>query len=317
MLFRKSLMALFLISLAITSCKKNSSEDTTDDSDSTYSIASQALSEGSSHASATEGGSVANLVSGPLSENLLSLGTEVKNLDLDSQNYIDPQDRITQKATACSYATARSCASGTGTIAWNGCSVGAATMTGGWTETWPSNAACTVSFLGNNNVVERSSTGSTLNLPLGASITVDTSGGTAYDGTVFTAGSVITNRKKTSRKGASVFDYYVVPAITVSGALKNSSSNGLTGNRTMSGSVTIYHNLAKYTATNAFAAVTWGDSTCCYPTSGTITSSFSGTGAPATSGVMTFTSTCGEATFIATTGSTAGATESVTLDSCQ
>jgi hypothetical protein len=73
--------------------------------------------------------------------------------------------------------------------------------------------------------------------------------------------------------------------------------------------VTLYHNLAKYTATNSFNSVTWSSSTCCYPTSGSVTTTF--TGAKSGTGTMTFTSTCGAATYVDSTGSS-----NVTLTQC-
>lgn len=47
-----------------------------------------------------------------------------------------------------------------------------------------------------------------------------------------TTGSAI-HRTGISRKGITYFDYYMVPSLTVSGSLKNSSSNLLTSNRTI------------------------------------------------------------------------------------
>jgi hypothetical protein len=95
------------------------------------------------------------------------------------------------------------------------------------------------------------------------------------------------------------------------------TSSGLTttgtragGDRVISsGTVTLYHNLAKYTATNSFNSVTWGSSTCCYPTSGSVTTTFTGT--KSGTGTMTFTSTCGAATYVDSTGSS-----NVTLTQC-
>jgi hypothetical protein len=340
MSFTKIILLAVVTAGLIVSCNKKADDgtDTSDDSDSLYSISEQAFSEASSHASSSEGGSVGTNM---ISDEIELMSSELQELNNDPNNYINPQDRLTQAATACSYATARTCSGTTGTIAWNNCTIGTiATMTGGWTETWSNTADCANSYLSLNGVspeyVERSSTASTITFPLGKKVVTDTNGGTAYDNTtVFVSGKVKTTRTfattrsiamsptnsavhkvMTSRRGVTLFDYFVQPNITVTGSLKNSTANGITGSRTMTGTVTIYHNLAKYTATNTFSAVTWGSSSCCYPTSGTISSTYTGTNKPADSGVMTFSTTCGTASFASTKDGTT-TTTSVTLENCQ
>lgn len=333
-----NLKKLFLFAIIsgslIIACSKKSSDDTTDDADSAASIAEQAFSEASSHASATEGGSVST---SSISEQMELMSNELQQIN-DSQQ---KEETIAAVSNACSYATKRTCSGTTGTIDWNNCTISVngvtvGTMTGGWTETWSNSSDCTNSYLAASGTVTRTSTGSTLTFPVGRKIVTDTSGGTAYDGTVLASGGVKTTRAAsgsgrtiamyptnsavhkvaTSRRGASLFDYYVQPNISVTGALKNTTANGLGTSRTMSGTVTIYHNLVKYTATNTFNSVVWGDSTCCYPTSGTVTATYSGTNKPADSSTMTFSTTCGSATFASTSGSSTTST-SVTLENCQ
>lgn len=339
MSFTKIILLAVVTAGLIVSCNKKTDDgtDTSDDSDSLYSISEQAFSEASSHASSSEGGSVSTNM---ISDEIELMSSELQELNNDPNNYINPQDRLTQAAAACSYATARTCSGTTGTIAWNSCTIGTiATMTGGWTETWSNASDCTNSYLTVNGSspesVERSSTASTITFPLGKKIVTDTAGGTAHDSTVFVSGKVKTTRTNsttrsiamnptnsavhkvmTSRRGVSLFDYFVQPNIIVTGSLRNTTTNGMTGNRAMTGTVTIYHNLAKYTATNTFSAVTWGSSSCCYPTSGTISSTYTGTNKPADSGVMTFSTTCGTASFSSTKDGTTTAT-SVTLENCQ
>lgn len=337
MSFRKMFLFAVISGSLIIACSKKSSDDTTDDSDSAASIAEQAFSEASSHASATEGGSVSTST---ISEQMELMSTELQQIN-DSQQ---KEEYIAAVTNGCSFASGsskRTCSGTTGTIDWNSCTItvnGATvgTMTGGWSETWSNSADCTNSYLAASGSVTRTSTGSTLTFPIGRKVVTDTSGGTAYDGTVLASGGVKTTRAAsgsgrtivmnptnsavhkvaTSRRGASLFDYYVQPNISVTGALKNTSANQLSGSRTMTGTVTIYHNLAKYTATNTFNSVVWGDSTCCYPTSGTITATYSGTNKPTDSSTMTFSTTCGSATFASTSGSST-TTTSVTLENCQ
>jgi hypothetical protein len=82
--------------------------------------------------------------------------------------------------------------------------------------------------------------------------------------------------------------------------------------RTVSGSLTVQHNLAKYDATVTFNNASFGDGACCFPTSGSVTTTFlSGTDKGRTES-LSFSPICGEATL--TTAS--GATRSYTLMHC-
>lgn len=339
---RWKILLIAALTVAFTvSCKKNS-EDTSEEGDGTEKVATEALSEASSHATASEGGSsaIASQITAQMDvmEEELRFAKDI-SATMNPQGYISPDDQVHQLAGACKYSS-RSCSAGTGTVNWDSCSISGAntsiTMTGGWTETWSDVGDCTLGYLsGIGNTVKRSSTGSVINFAGGATISTDTAGGTAWDGTVFSAGKVITTRGSTTnrsiamdpvntsaihkvfkgRRGSTLFDYYTVPALTVSGSKSNGTTNGLgssSANRALTGTVTIYHNLAKYNATNTFTAVTWADATCCYPTSGTISTTFTGTGAPS-SMLTTFTSSCGQAT-LAVTG---GSTTTITLTSCQ
>jgi hypothetical protein len=338
---------LFLTALSIAvivSCKKNS-EDTSEEGDDTTNVSIQSLSEASSHATATEGGTSAistQIINSQLE--ILEEETQAAKKFLSSsestnaQGYISPQDRVSQLATACKYSS-RTCSSGTGTIDWNGCTItsthGTIAMTGGWTETWTDPGSCVLGYLASGTSVTRSSTGSVVNFAGGATITTDTAGGTAYDGTVFASGGVLSTRASgvnrtiamtanaaihkvfKGRRGTTLFDYYTVPSLTISGTKTNGTTNGLgtsSSNRALSGTVTLYHNLAKYTATNTFTSVSWTDANCCFPTSGAITTSFTGTGAPTGPVTLTFGSTCGSATYTTPTD-TIGTT--VALTNCQ
>ncbi|MCK6597427.1 MAG: hypothetical protein L6Q37_03620, partial [Bdellovibrionaceae bacterium] len=204
---------------------------------------------------------------------------------------------------------------------------------GGWNEDWTSASECQHSYLSDGGSVVRSATRSAITYTLGRKTITDTTGGTAYDGTVFTSGGIRTTRASgnrsvsmttgsaihrtgISRKGITYFDYYMVPSLTVSGSLKNSSSNLLTSNRTIGGSLTVYHNLLKYTATSQFNSVVWTDSSCCYPTSGNIAFTFTGANKPANSATMAFSSSCGTATLTTVTDS-GSFTSSMTLESCE
>ena len=228
--------------------------------------------------------------------------------------------------SSCLFSSVRSaCSSGVDTLTWNGCSVGIlATLSGSWVETWSSNPTCDLTS--NGNTVTRTSTGQTLSLYSGAYFTMNTTAHTAYDGTsIPNTGVVVTmtntgtsartvnitglRKKFTGKYGGVLFDHSMVTPtpLTVVGTRA-------LGTRAVSGSVTVYHNLAKYIADQTFSAVTWGSPTCCYPTSGTIAATLTGsvTGTRSLNFAPGAT-TCGTATFTDTDSST----KSVVLTMCE
>jgi hypothetical protein len=96
--------------------------------------------------------------------------------------------------------------------------------------------------------------------------------------------------------------------ITSSGLTVTGSETG----RVVTGSVTVQHNIAKYVATVTFNSAGYGDPLCCFPTSGSVTATFSGGSDSGKSETLAFSAACAEATL--TTAS--GTTESVTLQHC-
>ncbi len=222
-------------------------------------------------------------------------------------------------SSSCSVTTATTCVGNTATVAWAGCTIdgGRATLSGGWTEVF--SAGGCVRPLGNGLSVTRTTTGETLTHANGATRTTDTNGGTAWDGTVIPSSGVTTSRTGVTRtivingvhklkkgpKGTTWFDHFITSTgMTVTGARS-------TNNRAISGTLTLYHNRAKFTAVNTFNAVTYGDSTCCYPTSGNISSNHTA-GSKSGTSTLTFTNTCGDANFVDTDGTAS----TVTLDQC-
>ena len=87
---------------------------------------------------------------------------------------------------------------------------------------------------------------------------------------------------------------------------------GFGANRALSGgTITVQHNLAKYTATVSISSLSWGLAGCCHPTSGTFTTTYSGSAAGQET--LTFSnSSCGAATLV----STAGVTSAIALGHC-
>lgn len=313
----KPIIIAVVITGLVMSCKK-SSEDTSEDSASTGDILVQALAEGGAHASSTEGGSAA--IASKVSLNEMNVLEEEIQFAKNSAGFISHADQVNQLATACKFST-RVCSSNTGTIDWNSCTISGPkavlTMSGGWTETWTNTGDCTNGYLSLLESVTRRSTSSVISFPGGSTLTTDTQGGSAWDGTVFTAGGIIITRAQAQvrniavspansaihkvlkgRRGTTLFDYYSVPSLTVSGTRTNGSGSGLGSsgsNRALNGTVTVYHNLAQYNATNTFSAVTWSDATCCFPTSGSISTTFTGAGAPTGPVTLTFSTNCGVA----------------------
>ena len=132
-------------------------------------------------------------------------------------------------------------------------------------------------------------------------------GGCATGATLVINGSHITGTQ-TPAGGASqvLWDH------TVSTAGSGLTITGDGTSRVVSGSVTVQHNLAKFTSTTTFNAVGYGEAGCCFPTAGSVTTSFAGGPLAGKSETLAFSNICGEET-LTTAG---GQTESITLLHC-
>ncbi|MBC7369992.1 MAG: hypothetical protein H7326_00400 [Bdellovibrionaceae bacterium] len=244
------------------------------------------MSEAGGQATASEGASTPGLMS-----------VDDLTEDFQSMDYVDPQSISPQ--AACSFGAARSvCASNVSTIDWGGCNVGLAKLTGGWTETW--------------------SAGFCANGATPSALTTSTAAHTTYDSTSIPATGITTSMSGVTRtvvvngirrvlvgpRGRSWFDHSITSAgLTVTGTRAG-------GNRVVSGTSTMFHNLAQYKAVHTFNSVTWGSSACCYPTSGSVSSTLTGTRAGNVS--LTFSATCGQATFVDMTA----ASSTIALSQC-
>ncbi len=238
-----------------------------------------------------------------------------------------------QMFSTCSFATARSsCTAGLDTINWAGCSATSlSSLTGGWTELWAPAGRCSGAAMTTTaDSVTRKSAGQTLALYSGANMTLDTAAHTAWDGTsipntgiIVTLTSTGTNNRTIAinglRKrfygpyGKEWFDHSLVSPTSGPTMLTVTGSRAAT-NRTVSGEMTVYHNLAKFIATHTFNAVVWGSTTCCYPTQGTITTVL--TGSVTGTRTLDFTAgavNCGAATFTDTNA----ATSTIYLTMCE
>jgi hypothetical protein len=301
-------LIFILISLAI-SCSKSSTPTTSETviADTTSNVSQSAVSAANSSATSTEGGAVGFI-------------QDQNNEANFSSDYIDPSDSIAPFSSACTLTASSTCSGSTATIAWASCTVngGNGTMTGGWTEVF-SSGAC-VRPLGAGLTITRTSTGSTITHANGSYTTTDTNGGTAWDGSVVpSTGETITmsnpsgtrtivnngiHKIRKSAKGITLFDHLITSTgMTITGTRAGN-------NRVITGTQKLYHNIAKFTATNTFNSVTYSDATCCFPTSGSISSVLTGSKTGTIS--MAFSTTCGTASFTDTTGTVTA----TTLDHC-
>jgi hypothetical protein len=228
---------------------------------------------------------------------------------------------------ACTYTNARStCTGAVSAINWNGCTltVGngySVSFTGGWTNTYDSSATCSTAQSGSvptGHSVTRTMNSFVVRIPGGSTVTNDTSAHQNYLGATLPGTGITTtvsggtrtividgmHRVLKSATGTPWFDHSLKSSgLTVSGARSSQ-------NRIVNGTTTLYHNLAKFTATSTLNSVTWGSSTCCYPTSGSVSTTFTGS----VTGTTTMTyGACGSATFVDTTG----ASSSVSLKLCE
>jgi hypothetical protein len=74
--------------------------------------------------------------------------------------------------------------------------------------------------------------------------------------------------------------------------------------RVLSGTVRVQANIARYTASATFDAVTFGQAGCCFPTSGTVTTTIQGGASDGRTETLTFGGACGEASLTRTSGET-------------
>jgi hypothetical protein len=87
---------------------------------------------------------------------------------------------------------------------------------------------------------------------------------------------------------------------------------GVGSSRVVSGTVVVEHNLARFTATVTFNSVGYGQPACCFPTSGSVSATFSKGPDAGKTESLSFSDVCGEATLTKANG----ATESLTLAHC-
>jgi hypothetical protein len=89
---------------------------------------------------------------------------------------------------------------------------------------------------------------------------------------------------------------------TLSTAGSGLTVSGAGAARTVNGALTVQHNILQYTAVATFSNVGYGDVDCCFPTTGTVTSTFSNGPNQGKNETLSFSSVCGEATLATATG---------------
>ena len=182
---RKFLFTLAATALVAGCSNSSSTSSTSDGTDAASNISESAMSEAGAQSSATEGAT---------SPSLMSLGGF--DDELQSMDFLDPKDANVHAESACRFSTARSsCSSDVDTINWNGCTVGLATITGSWTETW-SSGACPGPLANSESVTRTSPSGEIVNFATGFTLTTSTAAHTAYDGTSIPSSILVMPRGK-------------------------------------------------------------------------------------------------------------------------
>ena len=139
----------------------------------------------------------------------------------------------------------------------------------------------------------------------GVVITCGTGGCATGNGTLAINGSHLFGTVTLSGFAIKIWDHTVS---TPAGPLVVSGS-GTT--RHLSGTVAVQHNLVRYTAVTTFNAVEYGEPSCCFPTGGSVTTTYQSGPLQGQAETLAFGSACGEA--MLTVG---GKTTSLTLLDC-
>jgi hypothetical protein len=234
-----------------------------------------------------------------------------------SSTLILPTDTAPAPVPRTCGSSARSvCTNSTDSYSFAGCSTnnGKMILNGSFDEVFTGlNASNCTSPLINGESMTRSFKGLTATYASGQSVTGDTYGGVAYDGTIIPSIGLSSSRANGILTVTNHGYHLVVKGAdgSVSGEAYAISSapveiTGQSGDGSLvinDGSSRIYHQLEKYTSDVNTSKVAWSDATCCHPVSGSITEVMSGskTGTNA----LTFSSICGTARIVRANGTTA------------
>ncbi len=131
-------------------------------------------------------------------------------------------------------------------------------------------------------------------------------GGCTEGRSLVVSGSHLTGTVTIDGKQTTIWDH------TVSTGSAGVTVTGHGAGRIVSGAVTVQHNLAKYTATATFDSVGYAEPGCCFPTSGSVSTTFNDGPNKGKTESLTFSPICGEATLTTTSGTS----EPLTLQHC-
>jgi hypothetical protein len=188
-----------------------------------------------------------------------------------------------------------------------GCSVARTTATGGNTRTITGPDGNSYSILHDTHGAGTGWDFSVTPAPSDAGVTATCgAGGCPSSRTLVINGSHLTGTVTIDGKATTIWDH------TVSTGQGGIMVTGTSKNRVVSGSVTVQHNLLKYTATATFDSVGYGAVGCCFPTSGDVTTTFSDGPDTGKTEKLSFTPFCGEALLTTTSGKTG----TLTLQHC-
>jgi hypothetical protein len=131
-------------------------------------------------------------------------------------------------------------------------------------------------------------------------------GGCATGKNLVINGSHLTGTVTIRGKELTIWDH------TVSTGSTGLTVSGAGSSRVVDGQVTVEHNLLKYTASTTFNGVGYGEIGCCFPTTGSVSTTFSSGDDAGKTETLAFSSTCGDATLTKADGET----QSITLEHC-
>lgn len=226
--------------------------------------------------------------------------------------------------SACPTFKAGTCSSGNVTLTYDDCSFGssAATWTGSQTITFaagcPADLKLSTLMSGGLTLTRTFGTGTYEVNGAGEKTALDTTTAatSGYDSTVTVPGEGEQAIWNSTGRTFQILGLHLTGSIneTYDHTISSSALN-VTGSSTTralsNGTVTVQHNLAKYTAVVTISNLTWGLANCCHPTSGSFSTAI--TGSVTGTETLTFSDTsCGAASLT----TTSGATSAITLGHC-
>jgi hypothetical protein len=252
----------------------------------------------------------------------MSSGTEFSSASTSGSSSANAPTPVDIYATCDSQGRAvdKACPSGVKTVSYGGCTLGSssAELSGSVTLTYSDDSNCDIAQSSEN--VERLVNDLTVDFSSGAQLVSTMASETNYEGaslggattlTTVTAGTGWTVNVSGHHfyfdlaSGLRLFDttVYTPTPVGITASLAR-------GTREMDGGeIQIFHNNAEFTTSLQPNSVTWGDTSCCFPTSGSMSISLSGSRSG--TGTVTFGSSCGSISI-----EIDGETSSASLSNC-